>query len=147
MFAGNQPGLLQLHCQLCPVPQAGIRGQHEYPAQADYMSGLSGDDRAVSMASSLPIYSLQDVSRHNTAKDLWIVIDKEVFDVTGFQAEHPGGERILQKVAGRDATDKFLEYHDASILARYRERLQVGVLLETKAQEPKKGFLSRFFRS
>jgi cytochrome b involved in lipid metabolism len=75
-------------------PQAGIRGQHEYPAQADYLyQDLSGDDRAVSMASSLPIYSLQEVSRHNTAKDLWIVIDKEVFDVTEFQAEHPGGER------------------------------------------------------
>jgi cytochrome b involved in lipid metabolism len=124
------------------------------------MSGLSGDDRAVSMASSLPIYSLQDVSRHSTAKDLWIVIDKEVFDVTEFQAEHPGGERselstdrprtasdetVLQKVAGRDATDRFLQYHDASILARYRERLQVGVLVE--GPEPKKGFLSRFFRS
>ncbi|GAQ09915.1 alpha-ketoglutarate-dependent dioxygenase alkB homolog 2 [Aspergillus lentulus] len=123
---------------------------------------LSGDERAVSMASSLPIYSLQDVSRHNTSKDLWIVIDKEVFDVTEFQAEHPGGERselstdiarkqsdktVLQKVAGKDATDKFLQYHDASILSRYRERLQVGVLVETKAQEPKKGFLSRFFRS
>lgn len=114
------------------------------------------------MASSLPIYSLQDVSRHNTSKDLWIIIDKEVSDVTEFQAEHPGGERselstdiarkqsdktVLQKVAGKDATDKFLQYHDASILSRYRERLQVGVLVETKAQEPKKGFLSRFFRS
>ncbi|PKX97743.1 putative cytochrome b5 [Aspergillus novofumigatus IBT 16806] len=99
------------------------------------------------MASSLPIYSLQDVSQHNTAKDLWIVIDKEVYDVTRFQAEHPGGEKILQKVAGKDATDKFLEHHDASILTRYRERLQVGVLVETKAQEPKKGFLSRLFRA
>ncbi|KAF7157329.1 hypothetical protein CNMCM5623_001452 [Aspergillus felis] len=100
------------------------------------------------MASSLPIYSLQDVSRHNTSKDLWIVLDKEVYDVTQFQTEHPGGERILRKVAGKDATDKFLEYHEASILARYRERLQVGVLKEeSKAQEPKKGFLSRFFRS
>jgi cytochrome b involved in lipid metabolism len=47
----------------------------------------------VTMASSLPIYSLHDVSRHNTPKDLWIVINKEVFDVTEFQAEHPGGER------------------------------------------------------
>ncbi|KAF7183471.1 hypothetical protein CNMCM7691_003670 [Aspergillus felis] len=100
------------------------------------------------MASSVPVYSRQDVSRHNTAKDLWIVIDKEVYDVTQFQAEHPGGEKILRKVAGKDATDKFLEYHGASILSRYRERSQVGVLKEeTKPQEPKKGFLSRFFRS
>jgi cytochrome b involved in lipid metabolism len=120
-------------------------------------------DRAVNMASSLPIYSLQDVSRHNTGKDLWIVIEKEVFDVTQFQAEHPGGEKselsidgprsqsdkaVLKKVAGKDATVKFLEYHEASILSRYRERLQVGVLEEeTKTPEPKKGFLSIFFRS
>ncbi|GIC89047.1 uncharacterized protein Aud_005448 [Aspergillus udagawae] len=100
------------------------------------------------MASSLPIYSLQDVSRHNTTKDLWIVIEKEVFDVTQFQAEHPGGEKILKKIAGKDATVKFLEYHEASILSRYRERLQVGVLKEeTQTPEPKRGFLSGFFRS
>lgn len=55
-------------------------------------------------------------------------------------------EAVLRKVAGKDATDQFLEYHGASILARYRERLQVGVLkLET--QEAKKGFLRRLFRS
>ncbi|KAH1909328.1 hypothetical protein KXW10_003854 [Aspergillus fumigatus] len=97
------------------------------------------------MASSRPVYSLQEVSRHNIAKDLWIVIEKEVYDVTQFQAEHPGGARILRKLAGKDATEKFLEYHDTSILTRYRERLQVGVLFE--GPEPQKGFLSRFFRS
>ncbi|RHZ55430.1 cytochrome b5-like heme/steroid binding domain-containing protein, partial [Aspergillus thermomutatus] len=100
----------------------------------------------VTMASSLPIYSLQDVSRHNTSKDLWVIIDKEVFDLTLFQAEHPGGDRILRKVAGKDATDEFLQYHSASILARYRERLQVGVLT-AETPEPKKGFLSRLFSS
>ncbi|KAK9578709.1 hypothetical protein V6Z92_006545 [Aspergillus fumigatus] len=111
----------------------------------DLCRDLPGDDRAVSMASSRPVYSLQEVSRHNIAKDLWIVIEKEVYDVTQFQAEHPGGARILRKLAGKDATEKFLEYHDTSILTRYRERLQVGVLVE--GPEPQKGFLSRFFRS
>ncbi|KAF4290767.1 hypothetical protein CNMCM8686_000697 [Aspergillus fumigatus] len=126
----------------------------------DLCRDLPGDDRAVSMASSLPVYSLQEVSRHNIAKDLWIVIEKEVYDVTQFQAEHPGGARsessterprkqsdetVLRKLAGKDATEKFLEYHDTSILTRYRERLQVGVLVE--GPEPQKGFLSRFFRS
>ncbi|KAH2864717.1 hypothetical protein KXV67_007718 [Aspergillus fumigatus] len=126
----------------------------------DLCRDLPGDDRAVSMASSRPVYSLQEVSRHNIAKDLWIVIEKEVYDVTQFQAEHPGGARsessterprkqsdetVLRKLAGKDATEKFLEYHDTSILTRYRERLQVGVLVE--GPEPQKGFLSRFFRS
>uniref|UniRef100_A0A1A9USY8 Cytochrome b5 n=1 Tax=Glossina austeni TaxID=7395 RepID=A0A1A9USY8_GLOAU len=53
--------------------------------------------------------SLAEVKEHNTATDLWVVIDHKVYDLTKFRDEHPGGEDVLVEVAGRDATKDFDE--------------------------------------
>ena len=38
-----------------------------------------------------PTYTLKDVARHNSPEDLWIIIDNEVYNVSSFRHEHPGG--------------------------------------------------------
>lgn len=35
-------------------------------------------------------YSQSDVSSHNKADSLWIVVDGDVYDLTKFQDDHPG---------------------------------------------------------
>lgn len=35
--------------------------------------------------------SVQQISEHNNPEDCWIVVDKQVWDVTDFLDEHPGG--------------------------------------------------------
>ncbi len=35
--------------------------------------------------------STQEIRKHNTPEDCWIVIDDQVWDVTNFAPEHPGG--------------------------------------------------------
>jgi cytochrome b involved in lipid metabolism len=35
-------------------------------------------------------YSQADVSSHNKADSLWIVVDGDVYDLTKFQEDHPG---------------------------------------------------------
>ena len=40
------------------------------------------------------------VSRHNKEDDCWVAIRGRVYDVTHFLHAHPGGKRILMKVAG-----------------------------------------------
>ncbi|QSS64532.1 hypothetical protein I7I51_01600 [Histoplasma capsulatum] len=38
-------------------------------------------------------FSADAVSAHNTPDNLWIIIDEDVYDLTKFQDEHPGGKK------------------------------------------------------
>ena len=38
-------------------------------------------------SSTLPVYTWDDISKHNTAESLWVVIEGKVYDVTQFQEE------------------------------------------------------------
>lgn len=55
--------------------------------------------------------SLEEVSRHNTRDDCWVVISNKVYDVTSWLPRHPGGDMLILNVAGRDCTDEFKIFH------------------------------------
>ena len=51
-------------------------------------------------------YVMDEVVKHNTRDDCWLVIHGKVYDVTAFIPMHPGGSAILQG-CGKDATNLF----------------------------------------
>ena len=52
--------------------------------------------------------SSSEVAAHSTVENgLYIVIDSDVYDMTGFIDEHPGGSKILKRVGGKDASKQF----------------------------------------
>ncbi|KAF2483921.1 acyl-CoA dehydrogenase-like protein [Neohortaea acidophila] len=69
-----------------------------------------------------------DVASHNKGDSLWIIVDEDVYDVTKFQDEHPGGKKILQRVGGKDASKQFWKYHNEGILKKFQPKLQIGSL-------------------
>ncbi|KAF8429027.1 acyl-CoA dehydrogenase [Tirmania nivea] len=79
-------------------------------------------------------FSLDEVAKHKGKDDLWIVVEGDVYDLTKFQTEHPGGQKILQRVGGKDATAQFWKYHNQGILNKYKSKLMIGSL-EGKAVE------------
>lgn len=44
--------------------------------------------------------SVQEVQKHQSPGDLWVVIHGKVYDVSDFMDEHPGGSDVLMDVAG-----------------------------------------------
>lgn len=52
-------------------------------------------------------YTAKDVAAHRGAEDAWMVINGEVYDLTKYLEEHPGGSEILVEAAGTDATEAF----------------------------------------
>jgi cytochrome b involved in lipid metabolism len=48
-----------------------------------------------------------------------------------------GGKKILQRVAGKDASKQFWKYHNEGILKKYKAKLLVGSLDTKPKAEPK----------
>ncbi|KAI7859964.1 hypothetical protein BDC45DRAFT_431621 [Circinella umbellata] len=63
--------------------------------------------------------SLQEVAQHNKKDDLWVILYGKVYDLTQFLPEHPGGQKIILKFAGKDATKAFERQHPSSIIDQY----------------------------
>ncbi|KAL7733558.1 hypothetical protein ACLKA6_005027 [Drosophila palustris] len=55
------------------------------------------------------IYQLTEVAENNgkKGKPAWIIYKGNVYDVTGFLKDHPGGAELILEVAGKDATKAF----------------------------------------
>ncbi|KAM7206894.1 cytochrome b2, mitochondrial [Naviculisporaceae sp. PSN 640] len=60
-----------------------------------------------------------EVAKHATAKDCWVIVHGRAYDVTDFLPEHPGGQKIILKYAGKDATKEFDPIHPPDTLEKY----------------------------
>ncbi|KAK0937231.1 hypothetical protein LTR29_011249 [Friedmanniomyces endolithicus] len=65
---------------------------------------------------SLTLLSTHDIAKHNSSGDCWLVVEGDVWDVTGFAPQHPGGASLILKHAGRDATKAYAEYHASGLI-------------------------------
>ncbi|EKV10721.1 Cytochrome b5, putative [Penicillium digitatum] len=72
-----------------------------------------------------------EVASHTTADaGFYIIIDSNVYDVTNFIDEHPGGAKILKRVAGKDASKQFWKYHNETVMKKYSPKLKIGEVRE-----------------
>ncbi|EIE91053.1 hypothetical protein G6F49_006953 [Rhizopus delemar] len=76
----------------------------------------------------LKVFTRDEVAKHNTENDCWIIIDGAVYNVTTFAQLHPGGTQILLELGGKDVTDDFYGLHKQEVLVKYAPRLKIGTL-------------------
>ena len=74
----------------------------------------------------MTVFTVEQVAQHNKEGDLWIIVHGKVYDLTQFATEHPGGKKVLVKVAGQDASKQFDQFHTPNIMENYGPKLYVG---------------------
>ncbi|KAK0916514.1 hypothetical protein LTR02_000645 [Friedmanniomyces endolithicus] len=78
--------------------------------------------------------STDELTKHATAENCWILVNGKVYDLTNFAPEHPGGAdstlkvnlstptsqltalAVITKYAGKDGTKTYNTYHSASLI-------------------------------
>jgi len=89
---------------------------------------------------SIKKFSLKEVAEHTDKKSTWIIIHDNVYDVTKFLEEHPGGEEVLLEQAGKDATENFEDVGHSTDARTMMKEFQIGELIdEDKANTSDKG--------
>lgn len=60
------------------------------------ISLLSQHSHLTSISKMSKRFSTADVAAHKTADDLYIIVDEDVYDLTKFADEHPGGKKSMK---------------------------------------------------
>jgi len=53
------------------------------------------------------VVTLEELKKHTTKDSLYVLLHEQVYDVTKFIDEHPGGDEVILAEAGIDATEAF----------------------------------------
>merc|ERR1740138_243827 len=71
---------------------------------------------------------MEEVAKHTTKTDCWVVVDGQVLNVTKFLGEHPGGELAILTFAGKDATEEFNMIHPPDVIGKYAPDAVIGMV-------------------
>lgn len=78
---------------------------------------------------SLPMLSMDEVAKHNSKEDCWVVLYGKAYDLSKFARAHPGGSKLIYDVAGMDATLQFDPIHPKDIMDKLlKPALTMGVV-------------------
>ncbi len=75
----------------------------------------------------------EEVAKHTSEEDLWLIVDHKVYDLSDFIDAHPGGSVVLEQVAGQDATEAFYNLHRHEVLQQYAS-LCIGTIDGEKSE-------------
>ncbi|KAI8356629.1 acyl-CoA dehydrogenase/oxidase [Choanephora cucurbitarum] len=81
----------------------------------------------------MKVFTREEVKRHASEDDMWIIIDSSVYDMSTFKDLHPGGVFPILEFAGKDATDAFYGLHRQEVLVKY-DRYKIGTIENEKPQ-------------
>ena len=75
------------------------------------------------------IYTLAEIAEHSDASSCWAAVDGNVYDLTEWIDQHPGGRGRIEALCGTDATSAFRAQHDDQTEPNTQlARFQIGTL-------------------
>jgi predicted heme/steroid binding protein len=88
----------------------------------------AGGGGAAALPPGVKGYTLDEVAKHNTKGDCWVVVNGQVLNVTSFLSQHPGGELAILTFAGKDATEEFNMIHPPDVVPKYAPDAIIGAV-------------------
>ncbi len=97
--------------------------------------------------SNKPIITFEELEKHRSRGDCWVLIKNRIYDLTCFLQEHPGGSEILLVNSGKDATQEFTtkgdgEGHSKNAWSLF-EQFWIGNLAHNPERSNKSTIISR----
>jgi cytochrome b involved in lipid metabolism len=81
--------------------------------------------------------TVAQVATHNKATDCWTIIKSDVYDLTSYIQQHPGGAGVLTNLCGKDATSAFESQHASQMApASALAALKIGRIGEVSTTTP-----------
>lgn len=74
------------------------------------------------------VFTAEEIAKHNSASDCWVIVKNVVLDLTEFLDDHPGGRESIINFAGKDATESFDMLHEDDVIRRYAPKCVLGRL-------------------
>ncbi|XP_041852483.1 acyl-CoA Delta-4 desaturase-like [Melanotaenia boesemani] len=82
------------------------------------------------------VYTWEEVQKHCSRKDQWLVISRKVYNITQWARRHPGGSPVISHYAGEDATEAFTAFHpDQKFVQKFLKPLLIGELAATEPSQ------------
>lgn len=84
------------------------------------------------MGNAPRVLSVEEVAKHKSHGDAWLIINENVWDVSSFASIHPGGEEIITENFGRDASEVYNEIHGPGLIQEFLgEAKKIGKVTTT----------------
>ncbi len=78
-----------------------------------------------------PSFTLEEISQHASKESCYTTVDGVVYDITSYIPFHPGGERDIMKICGRDGTSMFTRKHGKDDEPQEQlAKMKIGILQE-----------------
>ncbi|KAI0980522.1 hypothetical protein GJ496_003802 [Pomphorhynchus laevis] len=73
------------------------------------------------------VFTLAEISKHDSTESCWIVVHGNVYDVTEYLDHHPGGSYAMMSFAGaEDCTDAFMDIGHSYIAKDIMKKFRIG---------------------
>lgn len=115
--------------EVLPIQQktetSAVKTSTDSPPQTSTNLAKATETAQTATSVSTPIYSLGNISKHNTSESCYSIINGYVYDLTMWVNLHPGGSKSILRICGIDGSRDFNKEHKGdstvlSILGRYK---------------------------
>ena len=76
---------------------------------------------------------VKQVKKHDTSTDCWSIVNRKVYNLTGWISKHPGGSSRIIAMCGKNASRGFNAQHTSAKAPAFNlAKYQIGVVKKKK---------------